>query len=302
MAGSLNDRLLAVLQTARHHGVELDPKEFVQSGPGGIPSAADLSQWAQNAGMWARAARVRWRHLLRLPNSEPVVLLLTDGSAAILAGANAEQNVVFLRGISARPDAPTVAVDELRLSAVWNGEVVLLRASRGKTAADAPFSFAWLAGLVVHERRSLRDIGIASFTLSILTILPPLVVMTVVNKVLQFNSVSTLLLLSALMAVVFLYETFLGYARRAIINVVGARLDAKLNLHVFARLLRLPLDYFERHPAGETMYRLAQVYRVREFVTGKLLTTFLDLITLCVLLPVLFIINATLAWIVVVCA
>ena len=42
--------------------------------------------------------------------------------------------------------------------------------------------------------------------------------------------------------------------------MVGARLDAKLNLHVFNRLLRLPLDYFERHPAGETMYHIAQVY------------------------------------------
>src|SRR5437868_11842728 len=92
------------------------------------------------------------------------------------------------------------------------------------------------------------------------------------------------------------------YARRAIIAVVGARLDTKLNLHVFSRLLRLPLDYFERHPAGETMYRLAQVSRVREFLTGKLLSTFLDLITLAVLLPVLLYVNATLAWIVVACA
>jgi ABC-type bacteriocin/lantibiotic exporter with double-glycine peptidase domain len=45
------------------------------------------------------------------------------------------------------------------------------------------------------------------------------------------------------------------YARRAIIAVVGARLDTKLNLHLFSRLLRLPLDYFERHPAGETIDR-----------------------------------------------
>ena len=123
-----------------------------------------------------------------------------------------------------------------------------------------------------------------------------------VNKVLQFHSVSTLVLLCAMMAVVFAYETLLGYARRLIISVIGARLDAKLNLHVFNRLLRLPLDYFERHPAGETMYRIAQIYRVREFLTGKLLTTFLDLITLCVLLPFLFYLNATLAWIVLACA
>ena len=71
---------------------------------------------------------------------------------------------------------------------------------------------------------------------------------------------------------------------------------------MFNRLVRLPLDYFERHPAGETMYNISQIHRVREFITGKLLTTFLDLITLCVLLPFLFWLNATLAWIVLACA
>jgi len=41
---------------------------------------------------------------------------------------------------------------------------------------------------------------------------------------------------------------------------------------------------------------------VREFLTGQLLATFLDLLTLCVLLPFLFWLNAPLAWIVVLCA
>ena len=110
--------------------------------------------------------------------------------------------------------------------------------------------------VVLQERQSLRDIGIASFTLSILTILPPLVVMTVVNKVLQFNSVSTLLLLSALMAVVSLYETFLGYARGLIILSSGRDSTPSSISTSSVGCLRLPLDYFERHPAGETMYRI----------------------------------------------
>ena len=148
----------------------------------------------------------------------------------------------------------------------------------------------------------MRDIGLASLTVSILTIFPPILVMTMVNKVMQFHSVSTLILLSSIMVVVWVYETFLGYARRAIIAVVGARLDTKLNLHLFSRLLRLPLDYFERYPAGETMYQVAQVYRVREFLTGQLLATFLDLLTLAVLLPFLFWLNAPLAWVVLLCA
>ena len=110
------------------------------------------------------------------------------------------------------------------------------------------------------------------------------------------------MLIASLLAVVWVYETLLGYARRLIIAVVGARLDTKLNLHLFSRLLRLPLDYFERHPAGQTMYQVAQVYRVREFLTGQLLATFLDLLTLAVLLPFLFWLNAPLAWVVLTCA
>lgn len=295
-------RLKAMIRVARYHGFELDPNEFRAASAGKFANAADLSQWAQNGGMWSRAVRIRWSHLLRFEQTGPVVLLFSDGGAGLLTGASAKRNVVYLKSVDAPDDAEGVAIDELRLLQVWSGEAVLLRPARSYIAADAPFTFGWLVDLVRLESRPLRDIGIASFTLSVLTILPPLIVMTVVNKVLQFSSISTLALLSAIIAVVFVYETLLGHARRLIVNVVGARLDTKLNLHVFSRLLRLPLDYFERHPAGETLYHLAQVYRIREFLTGKLLTTFLDLITLAVLIPVIFYINATLAWMVLACA
>jgi ATP-binding cassette, subfamily B, bacterial HlyB/CyaB len=299
---AVEPRLQAMIQAGRYHGVELDPNEFRRPAGESAASAAALAQWAQNAGMWARGMRIRWRHLLRFQETGPVVLLFEDGSAGLLTGANAEQHVVFIKDPFAPAGTAPIAVDELRLSEVWAGEAVLLRANRGYVVTDAPFNFRWLAELVLQQRRSMRDIGIASLTISILTIFPPILVMTMVNKVMQFHSVSTLVLLSAIMVVVWVYETFLGYARRAIIAVVGARLDTKLNLHLFSRLLRLPLDYFERHPAGETMYRVAQVYRVREFLTGQLLATFLDLLTLAVLLPFLFWLNAPLAWIVLLCA
>jgi hypothetical protein len=248
----LHSRLQAMLQAARYHGIELDVNEFRPAAGEAAPAPAALSQWAQNAGMWSRAVRIRWRHLLRFHDTGPVVLLFKDGSAGQLTGADAEQMVVFLKSPFAPAAAAAVAVDELRLAQAWDGEAVLLRANRGHVAADALFNFRWLVELVLQERRSLRDIGIASLTISILTVFPPILVMATVNKVMQFHSVSILVLISVMMAVVFAYETLLGYARRLVIAVIGARLDAKLNLHVFNRLLRLPLDYFERHPAGET--------------------------------------------------
>jgi ATP-binding cassette subfamily B protein len=286
----------------RYHGLELDPNEFRAGVGEKAPSAASLSAWAQGSGMWSRAVRLRWRHLLRFHNTSPVVLLFTDGTAGLLTGVNAEHKVVFIkdpRGPAA--DAP-VPVDELRLNEVWAGDAVLLRANRGYAEVDAPFSLRWLLGLVMQENRSLKEIGIASLTLSFLTIFPPLLVMTVVDKVLTHNSYSTLVLLATILTIGVAYETLLGYARRLIILVVGTRIDARINLHVFNRLLRLPLDYFERHPAGETMYNISQIHRVREFLTGKLMAAFLDMMTLLVLLPFLFWLNAPLAWIVLACA
>ncbi len=295
-------RLLALVMAARYYGMELDPGEFRNVEQAPAPTGASLAAWVQNAGMWSRAVRLRWRHLLRFHDAGPVVLLFADGTAGLLVGANAEHKVVFIRDPLAPEGEPPVAVDEMRLAEVWSGEAVLLRANRGVVEADAPFSLRWLGGLVLGERRSLRDIGIASVTLSCLTIFPPFLVMTVVDKVLTHQSYSTLALLSTILAIFVIYETLLGFARRLIVVVVGTRIDTRLNLHVFNRLIRLSLDYFERHPAGETMYKVSQVHKVREFMTGKLLTTFLDLITLGVLLPFLFYLDATLAWIVLACA
>ena len=298
----IHPRLQAVMVAARFHGTELDPSEVVSTAAQGMPTAASLSEWVRSAGMWARAVRLRWRQLMYLVDAGPVVLLLTDGSATLMVGADAERNVVFLRDPRALASEIALAVDELRLERVWSGEAVLLRAQRGKTETDAPFTLSWLSGLVLQEKSSLRDIGLASLTLSFLTIFPPLLVMTVVDKVLTHHSYSTLVLLATILAIATIYEAVLGYARRLIVMVVGARLDAKLNLHVFNRLLRLPLDYFERHPAGETMHKIAQVYKVREFLTGKLLATFLDMMTLAVLLPFLFYLNSTLALVVLACS
>jgi subfamily B ATP-binding cassette protein HlyB/CyaB len=110
----LHSALQAMIQAARHHGVELDPNEFPKTPKDTVPSAAALSQWAQSAGIWSRAVRLRWRHLLRFQDASPVVLLFTDGSAGLLTGANPEQNVVFIANPNAPAGTASRAVDEWR--------------------------------------------------------------------------------------------------------------------------------------------------------------------------------------------
>src|SRR5262249_8415790 len=94
---AVHPRLQAVLVASRYHGRELDPREFVANPAEAAPSAASLCLWARNAGMWARAVRLQWRHLMRLGDDGPVVLLFTDGSAGLLTGVNAGAKGVFLQ-------------------------------------------------------------------------------------------------------------------------------------------------------------------------------------------------------------
>ena len=300
-------RLLAVAAVARHHGFELDRTDYHMEAGDTVPSPLSLVKWLRDQGLVAKASRLVWAQLLRLTEGSgaglvsPVVLLFTDGTAGVLVGSDASRNIVWIRDPrSTGQDA--VAVDRLRLSQLWYGEAVLVRRPRGQADSDRPFSLAWVMGLILAQRKLVRDIGIASLTLSVLTIVPPLLVMSVIDRVVGHHSLSTLILLSTILVIITIYETLLGYGRRELIQIVSTRVDTRLQLHIFTRLLSLPLDFFERTQAGQTTFRLMQVYKIREFVTGKLMGTFLDTITLVFLLPFLFWLNATLSWMVVVAA
>ena len=305
-AAAADVRLLAVSAAARHHGVDMRPADFRAMVGEDIPSPAALANWARDSGLYAKADRIRWRSLFKLQGASnpppPVVILLNDGSAALMVGADAARNLIWLRDPAADIHSEPVAVDELRMGELWSGDVILIRALRGVAEADKPFTLGWLMSLVLLEKRSMRDICIGSITLSALTIIPPLLVMTVVDRVVTHHSISTLVLLAVILAITTFYEMFLGFARREITQVVSTRVDAKLNIHMFNRLLGLPLDFFEKNPAGQTNYRLSQIWKIREFLTGKLMGTFLDMFTLVFLLPILFWMEPTLAWMVLICA
>ena len=290
-------RLRAVVAAARFHGVDLDMSEF--RGPAGepYPSPASLVAWLREQGMVARGMRLNWRALFRFRDAAPVVLLLKDGTAGLVVGADVARDVVWLKSPTARDSEPPVAVDRLRLEQAWAGDVILVKRPFGQAEGEAPFTMGWIFSKVLEEKKFLTQISYASVVLSALSILPALIVMGTIDRVLEYNSMSTFTMLVAIMGTMMFFDMVLGWARRELVLVMSARLDVRLNLHVFGRLLSLPLDFFERSQAGETISRLREVFRVRDFLTGKLLYTFLDGFTLLVMLPFMFYMEPTLAWV-----
>lgn len=289
-------RLYAVLAAARYHGLELDIRDFAAEPGEDTPSPATLVRWLNEQGAVAKGMRLRWRYLIKIRNAPPVVLMFKDGSAGLMVRADAEKGVVWLRDpMGGEGDAP-VPVDELRLMQVWTGDVLLVKRRRDESEADAKFDLLWFSKMVLREKKVMRDIAFASLVLSILQIFPALIVMQVVDRVVNYHSMATLISLSGFVIILAFYEILLTYARRELSLILSTRLDARISLHAFNRLLALPLEFYEREQTGEILGRFMSVFKVRDFLTGQLMTTLLDLFTLVVILPVLFILSATLAW------
>ncbi len=289
------------MAAARHHGVELDRNDLRFPG-GQAPQPAALVDWLRSSGLWARGVTMHWKNLIGLQASGPVVLLLKNGGAALVVRVDAARDQVWTRDPAAEMDTEPVPVDAAAMTALWDGQTILLRADRGNAYDNEPFSLIWLGRLVWQDRKLMVAIFSASMMMTILTIVGMLLIWVVIDRVVTFRSYNTLGMVTLLVVVALLFEAYFGFMRRQLTLVVGRRVDGRVNLEMFRRLLGLPIDFYERNQAGSIMYRIGHIGRVRDFLTGRVLTTLLDAVTLAMVLPILYLINPTLTWITLIAA
>lgn len=296
-----NVRLAAAICIARYHGIDPDPRESRLDALGTAPSSPVLVEWFRASGLWARSVHLTFRQLMKIDSPAPILLLLANGSAALVVGRDRESGVLLVSD-PGKPGGGPMPVSELRLKQVWDGATLLVRASRASSVEEQPFDLGLLTRLVWGEKSILRDVAIGSITITALSVLPVLMIMTTLNTVVTYRSINTLTLIVVILLIALVFEMLITWSRRMLLVVLACRLDTRLNLAIFDRLMTLPIDFFERNQAGEISYKVAQLYRVRDFLTGRLMTTFIDASMVLLLLPVLFYMEATLAWSVLIAA
>ena len=284
------------MAAARFHGVDLDPGGLRREPRATAPSSPNLVEWLRDSGLWVRGLRLNFRQLMKVDTTAPIVLLLRDGGAALMIGQDRERGIALLRDPKAPQGAAPTPVDELQLRQVWDGATLLIRGERADQDSEPPFNFALLWKMVWIERKILRDVAISSITLTILQVLPILMIMVVLNTVIMYRSINTLILITLVFLVAIIWEGVLTWGRRLLLVILSTRLDARLNLMIFDRLMTLPIEFFEKNQAGEIAYKTNQIYRVRDFITGRLLSTFIDIFMVALILPILFYLDAFMAW------
>ena len=135
----------------------------------------------------------------------------------------------------------------------------------------------WIRNIFLKNRSLLYSSLAISFILSILTISTPLFVMFVYNRVIQTASISMLVQFSIGMMIVFVGFFILSQLRATQLAIVGARFDNSIGNNIFERLLYLSPHYTESASLGAQVARLKDFSRLRDFITGQLMTLFFEL-------------------------
>ena len=263
----------------------------------GEPDTQTFIAVARELGLEAQALHTTFEELPRLAGTLPAILRAKDGGALILEDARsdpAKGTVAVIRDPSASEDA-VLAIDELHLAGVWEGEAILIKRLHSSADEQQPFGMAWLAGQVLRERKLFSDIAASALVSTVFALAPPFIFMIVLDRVLINHSYSTLNVLVGAILIMLLFETVLAYLRRILTQVATTRIDGRLNLYIVEKLLKLPMDYFEHNPTGHTLGKLGNIWRVRNFLTGQLFGAFLDAVPLIGLIPAMLILDWRLA-------
>ncbi|MDB4337064.1 peptidase domain-containing ABC transporter, partial [bacterium] len=152
----------------------------------------------------------------------------------------------------------------------------ILLVDRSHNTPDQTFGFTWFLPALRRYRGVLVQVFVASFVVQLFGLANPLLIQVIIDKVISQRSLDTLQVLGVALVMVTLLEGVLGSLKTFLFAETTNRIDQRLGAEVIDHLLRLPLGYFDRRPVGELGTRIAELEKIRNFLTGQALITILD--------------------------
>ena len=231
---------------------------------------ADLVRMAQALRLGARAVRVEPADLSQL--ALPCILHWDLNHFVVLVAVRRGVAVIHDPALGARKVAAT------ELSKRFSGVALELQAQPGfvQTPRRPRVTLRQLLGPVRGLKRSLAQIVVLAVALELFVLLTPLLMQAVVDGVLPGADRDLLLTLGLGFGLLMLVQAATAAARSWAVLVLSATLNQQWLVNVFAHLLRLPVDWFERRHLGDIWSRFGSVQQIQKTLTTSFIEAFLD--------------------------
>jgi len=282
----------ALSAVARHYQLDWSLQRLTHMYvKGREPDARELARIATAEGLKAAAQKVSWKRLGEIQKLAPfLVRLKTGGWFVVLKTADApkddkggDQILLFNPKV---PEANLFPVSRENFLAHWTGEIVLLKRIY-KSGEQARFGLNWFLPEFWQQRALLRNVVIAALAMHILALAVPIFFQIVIDRVLVYLSSSTLAVIGIGVVLAILFDATFSWLRGYFVLRVASRIDIRLARKTFRHLMALPISFFDTARAGVVTKHMQQGSQIREFLTGRLLGTLLDLPALFVFLPLM---------------
>ena len=197
-------------------------------------------------------------------------LISWKNSFALVKKSNSKEVVIM------SPSEGIININNDNLEEYLPEELNVLLVERTNRTPNKKFGLEWFLPSLKKYKSSLFQVLIASFVVQLFGLANPLLIQVVIDKVISQRSLDTLQILGIALIAVTLLEGIISSLRTFLFTETTNRIDIRLGAEVIDHLLRLPLNYFDKRAVGELGSRVAELEKIRNFLTGQALTTILD--------------------------
>ena len=231
------------------------------------PSMALMGQLAAGMGLHASGGKIPPALCTRM--NVPCLMSWSDGFGVVV---RSDANGLLM----AHPRLGWLELSPAKIAETVPNGIQVILVDRTSATPDAKFNFSWFFPAIQRYRSTLLLVLGSSFVVQLFTLANPLLIQVIIDKVIAQRSLDTLQVLGIALVAVTIFEGLLGSLRTFMFADTTNRIDMRLGAEVIDHLLRLPVGYFDRRPVGELGTRVAELEKIRNFLTGEALTTVID--------------------------
>lgn len=142
------------------------------------------------------------------------------------------------------------------------------------------------------SKSALYFVGFVSLFINILMLIPPLYMLQLYDRVLTSRSEETLLMLTLIVVVLFMFMGVLEFIRSRILIRVANSIDTRISDRLFDAMFALA----NRFPSRATAQPLGDLAQIRQFLAGTPLFAFFDAPWVPIYIIILFIFHPLFGW------
>lgn len=255
-------------------------REMCGTGPDGTTLQGILDACGK-LGLDAAGLKAREKHIADLKDAaKPVIMHLQK--------RNGWLHYVVLYGMDDRRAEVMDPEDGLmhrlpltELEEEWSGFIVavapspMFRKGDRRTPVIARFK-----ELFQYYRKELGLVLAGSAAFIAATLSTSLFLQRIIDDVLPSGNRGALALLCTAMFCLALLTLFVSYLRSVLLVRVSLQIDCRLIMSYFRKIFTLPVSFFDSMGSGELNSRISDAYRIRSFITGRLMLIAISIITL----------------------